>query len=115
MANDTIGTNDTGAKSLTETVERGDAATERAAIPADHWAADRPTPDPREPDNALVERLARALAVPRPWQRPNDLDRALDYFRAAADGRLDGLDALARGLLVTAAEAEAQRYGGQAQ
>jgi hypothetical protein len=39
-------------------------------------------------DADLVERLARALAAPRPWQRVTDQDRALDYFRGEAKRRL---------------------------
>jgi hypothetical protein len=85
-----------------------DVLADRAAI-----AAEVPgrTAAPSIPPADMVERLAVAMAVPRPWQRiEGDPAPALAYFRGQARRRLDALDGLARGLLVQAAEAEARRW-----
>jgi hypothetical protein len=85
-----------------------DVAADRAAIAAEGPGT---AAQPSTPPAALVERLAVALAAPRPWQRVvGDSAPALAYFRHQARRRLDGLDGLARGLLVQAAEAEARRW-----
>jgi hypothetical protein len=60
----------------------------------------------------MVERLAQAMAAPRPWQRVvGDPAPALAYFRAQARRRLDRLDGQARGLLVQAEESQARQWG----
>ena len=67
---------------------------------------------PSIPPDDLVERLAAALAAPRPWQRiVGDPARAMAYFRGMARNRLDRLDPVARGLRVSSAEAEALASG----
>ena len=87
-----------------------DVQADRAAIAADAWPDDA-RPAATDPPSDLVERLAQAMAAPRPWQRiEGDPAPALAYFRGMARNRLDRLDGLARGLLVQAAEAEARRW-----
>ena len=101
-----------------------DACTARAAalagaysdpeVLADRVAIEAEAPGrvvPTTPPAALVERLAAAMASPRPWQRVvGDAAPALAYFKAEARRRLTPLDGLARGLLVQAVEAEARRW-----
>lgn len=83
-------------------------------IAADHAAVAAEAPDavapPFIPPADMVEALAEAMAAPRPWQRVTDLDKARTYFVAQARRRLAALDPLARGLLVSAEEAEARRW-----
>jgi len=83
----------------------------REAIATDVWPSPLP---PSEPPAGLVERLARAMATPRPWQRVTDPQRGLAYFRGQARRRLTAIDPIARGLLVQAEEAAARRHGGRA-
>jgi exodeoxyribonuclease-5 len=48
-------------------------------------SGDRDAPTHRSPPpEHLVQRLATALATPRPWQRPTDPERALRYFEGRA-------------------------------
>ena len=85
-----------------------DVAADRQAIAADVWPRARPAP--AQPPDDLVERLAAA----RPWQRiEGDPARAMAYFRGMARNRLDRLEPVARGLLVSSAEAEARRWEAQ--
>jgi hypothetical protein len=65
-----------------------------------------------EPTPELVDRLAAAMATPRPWQWVSDPAPGLAYLRAQARRRLRHLDPLARGLLVDSEEAGARRQGG---
>ena len=89
-----------------------DVLADRQAIAAEPPA--RPAA-PSIPPTDLVERLAAALAAPRPWQRiEGDPARAMAYFRGMARNRLDRLDPVARGLLVSSAEAEARRWAAPA-
>ena len=84
--------------------------TDSAYIRRDQWPEGGP-PAVTEPPADLVERLAQAMAAPRPWQRVvGDPAPALAYFRGEARRRLDRLDPLARGMLVQAEEAEARRW-----
>ena len=86
-----------------------EAVADRAAIAADTWPGGH-RPATTEPPADMVGRLAQALAAPRPWQRVvGDPAPALAYFRAQPRNRLARLDGLARGLLVQAEEAAAQR------
>jgi hypothetical protein len=68
-------------------------------------------PIPAPSLDALVERLAVAMAVPRPWQRVTG-PAGLAYMRQQARRRLATLagNPQARGLLVQAEEAEARRW-----
>ena len=83
-----------------------DVREDREAIVADRWAGH--PPEWTEPPTGQVERLARALARPRVGQRISDPEKAMTYFRGEARRRLAPLDPLARGLLVSAEEAEAR-------
>ncbi len=65
--------------------------------------------------DSLVERLAQAEAAPRPWQKISDPAKALPLLRGEARRRLERLDPVARGLLVSSAEAEAARFRGKEQ
>jgi hypothetical protein len=85
-----------------------DVQADRRAIAADAWPGAHPAPAPPPAD--MEERLAAALAAPRPWQRITDETKALAYFRGMARNRLAPLDGLARGLMVSNAEAEARRW-----
>lgn len=85
-----------------------DELRDRAAVAADCWPANPPQHPP--PPAELVERLAKALAAPRPWQRVTDPVQAADYFAGEARRRLARLDPLSRGLLVAACEREAARW-----
>lgn len=86
-----------------------DVLPDRAAIAAE--VPGRVVAPSIPPTDAGVERLAAALAAPRPWQRiEGDPAPALAYFQGQARRRLDRLDPLARGLLVQATEAEARRW-----
>jgi hypothetical protein len=82
---------------------------DRAAIMADGWPAGAPART--EPPADLVERLAGAMAQPKPWQHITDRERAMSHFMADARRRLAALDPLARGLLVQAEEAKAVSGG----
>jgi hypothetical protein len=89
-----------------------DVLADRDAIAAEGVTSDL---TPTTPPADLVERLAAAMAAPRPWQRiEGDPAPALAYFRGQAHRRLERLDPLARGLLVQAAEAEARRWAAMA-
>jgi hypothetical protein len=85
---------------------------DHAAIMADAWPNGQPART--DPPADLVQRLAVAMAAPRPWRRVTDPVIGLAYFRGQAHRRLEPLDPLARGLLVQAEEADARRHGGQA-
>jgi hypothetical protein len=96
------------ARALAGIFADSDVRADHAAIMADTWPNG---PPPRtEPPADLVQRLAVALAAPRPWQRMTDPEKALAYFRAQGRRRLAPLDPLARWLLVQAEEAEARRW-----
>jgi hypothetical protein len=84
--------------------EERDAIVAEAAMPAP------PEPPPLAIDDPLVTRLAVALMAPRPWQKITDPEKALLYFQGEALRRLQRLNPLARGLLVSAEEAEARRW-----
>ncbi len=83
-----------------------DVLADRQAIAEEPPA--RPVP-PSAPPPELVERLAAALAVDRPWQRSTG-PAAAGYWRSQARRRLDRLDPAARGLLVQGEEAAARRW-----
>ena len=105
--NDNAGGNEAAAL-LCGIAEAPDVQADRAAIAAE--GLNEPF-TPSVPPADLVERLAAAMAAPRPWQRiEGDPAPALAYCRGEARRRLDRLDGLARGLLVQAAEAEARRW-----
>ncbi len=88
--------------------EASDVLADREAIAAEEPGRVAP---PSIPPADLVERLALAMAAPKPWQRiEGDPAPALAYFQGQARRRLDRLDPLARGLLVQATEAEARRW-----
>lgn len=85
-----------------------DVLADRDAIAAEGVTSDQ---TPTTPPADLVERLAAAMAAPRPWQRiEGDPAPALAYFRGQVRRLLERLDPVARGLLVQAAEAEARRW-----
>jgi hypothetical protein len=83
---------------------------ERAAIQAEAAMPAPPAPPPLAVHDPLVQRLAAALMAPRPWQKITDPEKALAYFQGEALHRLRPLDPLARGLLVSAEENEANRW-----
>ncbi len=93
---------------LSGIAEASDVLADREAIAAEEPGRVAP---PSTPPADLVERLAAAMAAPRPWQRvAGDPAPALAYFMGQARRRLAPLDGLARGLLVQAAEDEARRW-----
>ncbi len=97
------------AAALTRAYDDPEAQADRTAIAAE---AQSLAPPPSSPVTDIVERLAQAMAAPRPWQRiEGDPAPALAYFRGMARNRLAPLDPQARGLLVQAAETEARRWG----
>ncbi len=72
-----------------------DGLADREAIAAEEPGRVAP---PSTPPADLVERLAAAMAAPRPWQRvAGDPAPALAYFMGQARRRLAPLDGLARG------------------
>ena len=100
---------DLPAEALAGIAEAPDVLLDRAAIAAE-GLNEAFTPSVPPPD--LVERLAAAMAAPRPWQHVvGDPAPALSYYQGEARRRLERLDETARGLLVQAVEAEARRYG----
>ena len=83
-----------------------DEAADRAAIAADTWRGGA-RPAVTDPNPVMVDRLARAMATDKPWQRVTDETKAMLYFTAEALRRLTPLDTASRGLLLQAEEARA--------
>src|SRR4051794_11112887 len=85
-------------------VGRADVGTPEDRVDTTTGTIAGPVPLPRLDE--LIERLGSALAMPRPWQRVTDPEKAFDYFKGQAHRLLGPLDPTARGLFVAAEEAK---------